>query len=210
MKQAFVDAAEVVALLKGDAEDVLALLLGRDVVRVHGDDVVVPLLLGLQNLQGLGGVIRGDDAVGDLVFQVTGGVSVADIAEGRPVAVGAEAVRPPGPDVGAGHGGKVGVGLHEEGLAVLRRQGQAQGRPGGGNVLEAGGGGQARGLPQLPHQLPGVEGVQEVDVPRAAVQHPEGQISAPRPGEVRGLLVGVAAVFQFEFLHWALLKASCA
>ena len=198
------------ALLKGDAEDILALLLGRDVVRVHGDDVVVPLLLGLQDLQGLGGVIRGDDAVGDLIFQVAGSIGVADVAEGRPVAVGAEAVRPPGPDVGAGHGGKGGVGLHEEGSPVLRRQGQAQGHPGGGDVLEAGGGGQARCLPQLPHQLPGVEGVQKIDVARAAVQHPEGQLPASRPGEVRGLLVGVAAVFQFEFLHVALLRASCA
>ena len=68
LKQALVDPAEVVSLLKGDAEDILALLLGRDVVRVHGDDVVAPLFLGLQNLHGLGGVVRGDDAVRDLVL----------------------------------------------------------------------------------------------------------------------------------------------
>jgi len=79
-------------------------------------------------------------------------------------------------------------------------QGQAQGGPGGGDVLEGGGGGQAGGLFQGLYQLPGVQGVHEVDVPRLAVEYLQGQL-APLHKDAGGLLVGVAAVFQFQFSH---------
>ena len=69
--------------------------------------------------------------------------------------------------------------LGEVDLPLHVGEGQAHGGAGGGDVLEGGGGGQAGGLLQLLHQLPGVEGVQEVDVPRLAVEHLDGQLARP-------------------------------
>ena len=62
----------VPTLLEGDAEDVLVLLGGGGVIRVDLDHVVAALFLAFQNLQGLGGVAGGDDAVGDLGLEVLG------------------------------------------------------------------------------------------------------------------------------------------
>ena len=68
-------------------------------------------------------------------------------------------------------------------------------------MLEGRHGDHARGLLQLLHKLPGVEGVQEIDIAGAAVQNGDGQLGAVRHVDLRGLLVGVAAVFQFKFFH---------
>ena len=192
----------VPALLEGDAEHVLVLLGGGDVGRVDLNHVVAALLLGLQNLQGLRRIAGGDDAVGDLGLEVVRRRRVAHVGEGRPVAVGAQAVRPPGPDIGAGDGGELRLRLHEVEPSVRLAEGQAHGGPGGGDMLEAGGGGNSSGgLLQLPGQLPGVQGVQKVDIAGLAVQDGEGQVPAVLHEDAGGLLVGVAAVFQFQLVH---------
>ena len=170
-QQGLVDLEVVSPLLEGDAEHVLVLLHGGDVIGVDLDDVIVPLLLGLEDLQGLRGVVRGDDAVGNLRLEVSGGGGVAGVAQGRPVAVGAEAVRASGADVCTGQGGKLRGGIHKVNGLIRLAQGQAHGGPGGRDVLEGRGGGQAGGLLQLLDQLPGVQGVHKIDVARLAVQH---------------------------------------
>ena len=73
-------------------------ILAACVIGVLG--LLIALLLGFQYLQGFVGVAGGDDAVGHLIFQIPGSGGVAHIGEGRPVPVGAQPVRTPGPDVG--------------------------------------------------------------------------------------------------------------
>ncbi|CAN4039645.1 acetyl-CoA carboxylase, carboxyltransferase subunit beta, partial [Dysosmobacter welbionis] len=94
-EERLIDLKVVPPLLEGDAERVLVLLGGGDVVRVDLHDVVIALLLGFQYLQGFVGVAGGDDAVGHLIFHIPGGGGVAHVGEGRPVPVGAQPVRTP-------------------------------------------------------------------------------------------------------------------
>ena len=57
--------------------------------------------------------------------------------------------------------------------------------------------GQARGALELPHQLPAIQGVQEIDIPRLAIEHRQGKF--PRLHENTGrFLIGIAAIFQFQ------------
>ena len=85
-------------------------------------------------------------------------------------------------------------------MALHVGEGQTQGGTGGGDVLEGGGGRQAGGLLQGLDQLPGVEGIHEVDVAGLAVEHLQGQLALLHE-DAGGLLVGVTAVFQFQFGH---------
>ena len=103
-EQGLIDFEVVAALLEGDAEDVLVLLGSGDVVRVDFNHIVVALLLGFEDLQGLVGIAGGNDAVGDLILEVLRSGGIAHIGQGRPVAVRAQPVGTPGPDIGAGNG----------------------------------------------------------------------------------------------------------
>ena len=145
LEHRLVDGQVVVALLKGNAVDTPPLDGGGVVVGVDLYHAVAALALLAEDFQGLRGVVRGDDAVGDLQGQVAGGIGIAGIGEGRPVPKGAEAVRPPGPDVGAGDGGKVPLG-HKVHFPLGIGKGAAQGGAGGADVLKGGGGGEAGGL----------------------------------------------------------------
>ena len=135
------------------------------------------------------------------MLEVGGGGGIAGVAEGRPVAVGAQPVRPPGPDVSAGDGAELGGRVHKVDGLVRLAQGQAHGSPCGGDVLEGGRGRQAGGLLELLHQLPGIQGVQEVNVPRLAVEDLQGQVTSALEEDAGRLLVGVTTVFQFQFVH---------
>ncbi len=75
-------------------------------------------------------------------------------------------------------------------------------------MLEGGGSGQAAGLLQLLDQLDGVQGIQKIDVAGLAVQDGDGQVRAILHIDTAGLLVGVAAVLQCEFIHWCILLVS--
>ena len=99
-----IDHEIVASLLEGDAEHVLVLRRGGQIVRIDLHDVVVALFLGFQDLQRLVGVARGDDAVGHLILEVARGRSVAGVGQRRPVTVGAQAVNAARADVGAGDG----------------------------------------------------------------------------------------------------------
>jgi len=195
------DPVIVSPLLKGDAEHVLVLQGGGDVGGVDLHDVVGALFLGFEDFERRRGVARRDDAVRDLVLEIEGGGLVARVGEGRPVAVGAQAVGAPGPDIGAGDGGERRVFVHEvQGLFQLRKR-----RPHGGarrgDVLEGRGGGQARGLFELPHQLPGIEGVHEIDIAGPPVQNLHGQLAPVVDKNAGRFLIGVAAVFEFKPIH---------
>ncbi len=67
----------------------------------------------------------------------------------------------------------------------------------GGNMLEGGGGGKAQGFLQLFDKLPCVQRVQEIDITGLAVKDGHRQFAAVPHENPGGLLVRVAAVFQF-------------
>ena len=203
VQKGVIDLKVVSALLKGDAEDLLVLLLLRHIVGVDLHNVIIPVSLGFENFQGLRLVAGGDNAVGHFPLDEGGGGHIAHVGEGHPVTEGAHAVGASGSGVGAGQGGLVKALdiVHKAGPLQLFGQWQAAGRAGGADVLEGGGAGQAGGLFQLPDQLPGVEGVQEVDVSGPAGEDLDGQLTAVIHVDAGGLLVGVAAVLQFKFLH---------
>ena len=200
-QQVAVDPEEVVPLLEGDAEDVLGLLGAADVVGVDLDDVVGALLLLGEDLERLGRVAGGDDAVGDLVLDVAGGARVAGLGEGRPVAVGAHAVGAAGADVGAGDRRELALVIHEVDLLVRLGERPAHGGAGGRDMLERGRRRHAGRLLELAHELPGVEGVEEVDVAGTALQHLDREVGAVPHEDARGLLVGVHAVLELELVH---------
>ena len=68
-------------------------------------------------------------------------------------------------------------------------------------MLEGGHSRQAQGFLQFLHQLPAVERVQEIDVSGTAGKDRDGQLAAVFHVDLRGFLVGVAAVLQFELFH---------
>ena len=202
-QQLRVDFEIVAALLKGDAEHLLALLRIGHEIGIDLHDVVIALALGFEDLQRFGLVAGGDDAVGHLALDHLRGGHVAHVAERHPVAEGAHAVGAAGAGVGAGQRAVVQALdiIHKAGFPELFGQGDAHGGAGGRHMLEARHGGQAQGGLQFLYQLPAVEGVQEVDIARASAEDPDGQVASVVHVDFRGLLVGVAAVLQFKFLH---------
>ena len=145
VQQGLVDGEAVAALLEGDTEDVLVLHGLGGIVRVDLHHIIAALALGFEDGQGLVGVARGDHAVGYLQGQVAGGVGVAHIGEGGPVAVGAQPVGTPGADIGAGDGGELHI-LGKVDFPLHVGEGGTHGGASGGDVLEGCGGGQAGGL----------------------------------------------------------------
>ena len=91
------------ALLKGHTEDILALLLSRDIGRIDLHYVVAAFFLGAQDCQCLLGVSRGDHSVGDLIFQVGSRCGVTCLAQSSPVTVGTEPIGAAGSDIGTGN-----------------------------------------------------------------------------------------------------------
>ena len=201
LQAAFIDDAVVVALLEGDAEDVAVLVRGANVSFIDLHDVVVALLLGLEDLERLVGVARGDHAVGHLVLEVFRRGRVADVGQGRPVAVGAETVGAACTDIGAGDGGERRVLIDEVDLLLHLGERKTDSRAGGGDVLEAGSRGQTRRLLQIAHELPGVQRVHEVDIAGLAVEDRDREIAPVLHINAGRLLVGVAAILKFQFIH---------
>ena len=200
LQPALVDLHVVAALLKGHTEHLLVLHRSGHIVGVDLHDVVVALLLALQHFQGLGLIAGGDDAVGHLMLDELGGGQVAHIRQGDPIAEAGHPVCTAGTGVGAGQGAQLQPGGHAVHLAQNVVQRQPHRRTGGGDVFEGSGAGQTGGLLQLLYQLPAVQGIQKVDVAGAAVQHGYGQLTLLHE-DLGRLLVGIAAVFQFQFLH---------
>ena len=203
-QQVGVDLEIVSSLLEGDAENLLGLLLGGDIARVNGHHVVAALALGFEDSQCFLGIARGNDAVGNLPGDELRRGHVTHIGKSHPVAEGAHPVGAPGTGVGAGQGAVVQLRhiVYKAGLFQAVGQGLAYGGGGGGDVLEGGDGCHAGGLLQFLHQLPGVQGIQEIDVAGTAVEDGDGQVGAVRHVDGGRLLVGVAAVFQRKFFHF--------
>ncbi len=204
LEKGVVDLELVAPLLKGDPEDVLVLDRRGGVIRIDSDDVVAALALGLQHFERLVGIAGRDDAVGHLARKQLGGLHVAGVGERDPVAVGGHAVGAARARVSARDRAELEV-VHKVDLLFHLAQGQADRRPGGAHMLKGRRAGKPRRGFQLPHELPGVERVEEVDEAGLAVQDLDRQLALLHK-DARGFLVGVAAVFQFQFLcHAAVL-----
>ena len=154
LQQLLINCEVIVPLFKGNAENILALLRGRDIVRVNLNHVVIALFLGFQDAERFLSIAGGNDAVGDLVLEIGGRRGIADIAQRCPVAVGAEPVRTACADIGAGDGRELGVGSDKIDLPVGLAQLDADCGTRGRHVLEARRGGKPGGLFQLLDQLP--------------------------------------------------------
>ena len=131
------------------------------------------------------------------------GGKVADLGQRDPVAERAHPVGAARPGVGAAERRVVEAFyvVLEHSLLQLFGQRQADRRRSGRHVLEGGGRRQAGGLFQLFDQLPGIEGVEEIDISRTSAENLYRQIAPVVHVNPGGLLIGVAPVFQFEFLH---------
>ena len=186
----------VAPLLEGDAVDLLVFDGGGAIVGVDADDVVRALALLAQDGQRLVREARRDDAVAHFALDEQGGRLVAGVAQGDEVAVRRHAVSPPCAGIGSGDGRKgFGDVIDEVDLAQCVAQRQAYGGAGGRNVLERCGRRNAGGGFQLADKLPAVQGVEEVDVARSAVQHFDGEFPLFHV-DARRLLIGIAAVLQ--------------
>ena len=192
-EQALVDLVVVVTLLEADAENVALLDRLRLIVRVDLDNVVAALALGLEDLEGLSGEVRRDDAVGNLVCKVGSGVCVASVGQSRPVAVGAQTVSAACADVRTCDGRQLLVGVNKVHLLLNIGQRLAESGTGRRNVLEGRSCGQAGRLFQRTDELPRVECVTEVDITRLAVEYLDRKLALGHKNAGR-LLVRIAAV----------------
>ena len=175
---------------------------------VDSDHIVVALLFAGQDGQCLRLVARGDDTVRDFVLDQLCGGHIADVGQGDPVAKGGHPVCAAGTGIGASQRGELGLRGNMVHPALHLGQGQTQCCTRRGNVLEGCRCGQTAGGFQFLDQLDGVEGIQKVDVAGLAVQHGNRQVGAIFHINAAGLLVGVAAVLQCEFIHWCILLIS--
>ena len=198
-----VDAAVVMPLLKRHTEHLLALERGGFISGIDLHNVVAALALGAQDLKRLRLIARSNDAVGHLALDELRRCHVAHIRQGDPVAKGAHAVRAAGAGIGAGKG-RIVQSLNvrnEAGALELFRQRQPQCRTRRADVLERGRAGQPRRSTQFAHKLPRIECVKKVDISRTAAEDLHRQLRAALHIDAGRLLVRVAAVFQFKFLH---------
>ena len=192
-EQALVNLVVVVALLKADAENVALLDRLWLVVRVDLDNVVAALALGLEDLEGLSGEVRRNDAVGNLVCEVGSGVCVTGVGQRRPVTVGAQTVSAARADVRTCDGRQLLVGVNKVHLLLNIGQRLAERRTGRRNVLEGRCCRKTGRLFQRTDELPRVECVTEVDITRLAVEYLNRKLALGHKNAGR-LLVGVAAV----------------
>mmetsp|Transcript_21658 Transcript_21658/g.71662 ORF Transcript_21658/g.71662 Transcript_21658/m.71662 type:complete len:333 (-) Transcript_21658:612-1610(-) len=153
-------------------------------------------LLLREDGEGLGSVTGGDDAVRDFRLEVVRRLLVHNVRQSRPVAEGAHGVSVASTEVGERSRREIVRSL----VCLLLHVGEGHGDSSScrGDVLEGGSSWEAEGLARFLDQSPGVEGIEEVDVSRLAVEDLEGKSSARHAVDVGGELMGVASVLQGE------------
>ena len=204
-EQLAVDFKIVSSLLKGDAKNLFGFLNNRNVIGVDLNDVVVALSLALENFKCFGLVAGSDNAVGYLALDEECGGNVANVREGYPVAKGAHTVGAARSCIGASQGGLVKTFdvINEASLFQLFGERNTNRRRRGADVLERGDCGESERGFQLLDKLPRVESIEEIDISRSAAQNFDGQLAAILHIDLCRLLVGVTAVFEFKFFHFA-------
>mmetsp|Transcript_68402 Transcript_68402/g.160388 ORF Transcript_68402/g.160388 Transcript_68402/m.160388 type:complete len:462 (+) Transcript_68402:65-1450(+) len=152
-------------------------------------------LLRLEGLQRLRDEGRSDDTITDLDLQNHCCGHVHLVRDGNEIAKGAHRVSIPGTHVGCCNIRELLVlDLIDQPLLIAQRE--PDGSTSRADMLEGGGCWQTSCLAKLMNQLPGVDGVQQVDVARRAIQHLEGQLAASHGAKAGRQLMGVAAILQ--------------
>lgn len=191
------DLAVVAALHESLAEHLAVLVLGGLEAEVGLEHNEATLLLGLEDLKGIVIVAGGHDTVTHLSLEHHGGILVHDVGESGEVTKGRHGVSLAGTEVGEGGVGEGKVAaLHLVSLVLDLGERDGDGSTGGADVLEGGSGGNVESGAELTNELPGVGGVEEVDVTGVAVEHLEGHRGASDAAERGGSLVRVAAVLE--------------
>jgi len=189
------DARRVPLLGQGETEDLARLGVGGLIVGVDLQDDVGAVTLALEQVEGLRLVARGDDQVGDLVVEQAGEGHVDDVANGGDVAERAHAVAAASASVRGGDRRVVGVRKELRGAIDVRKR-SGDGGAGRTHVLERGGARLAGRCLELAHELPGTQGVEEVDVPRPSAKYLEARLVGDPDAGRR--LVRVAAVLECD------------
>ena len=125
---------------------------------------------------------------------------VAEIGKRHEITKRGHPVRAAGPGIGRSQRGQFTAFqmVHFFHLVIERGCHSGTGRR---DMLERRGCRKARSFLQFLHKLPAVQGIQEIDVSRSAVQDHQWQIAAIFHIDGCGQLVRVAAVFQVELFH---------
>ena len=166
----------VATLFESDAETLLRLDGSGLVARVDLNHIIGALALVLQYLDGLRRIVGSNHTVAHLTLQQLGCCGVAGVREGHEVTVARHTVGTAGSGIGAGDRRCVEILhiVHEIDFLQRVAQGQTDGSTGRTHMLERGSCGQTGSSLQLLHQLPGIKGVEEIDVTRTAVDHFNG------------------------------------
>ena len=197
LEQCAVDLKVVATLLKGDAVDLLMLDRIGNIIGVDLYDIVVAFSLGFEDLERLGLIAGGDDAVTYLALDHLRGGNVTDVAQRDPVAEGAHTVGTACARVSAGERRIIQTLdiIDKASLFELIGKRYADSRRGGADVLERGDSGQSERLLELLDELPGIERIEKIDIAGSAAQDLDRQLGAVVHKDLRGLLVGIATVF---------------
>ena len=184
----------IASLLECDAEHLFAFYRFGNIVGVYLDDVVSTFAFLTQDLERLLRVVRSNHPVADFTFDEGGGGGIASVAQCDEVAVARHTVGTSCTGVCTGDGGERNLHVvHKVYFFQRVAQREADGSPGGRHVFERCGGRHAGGFFQFLDQLPTVEGIQEVDVPRTAVEHFNRQFAFGHIN-TRGFLIRIASV----------------
>ena len=196
LEQVCVNLQIVSALLEGDTEHILVLDWLRNISRVDLDDVVGAFAFFFQDFQRLFGVARSDDAVGNLALDDSGGAGITNVRQSDEVAVGGHSVCTSGSCISAGDWGKLSQVIYKVDFfhGVVQRQTNSGACR--RNVLEGSSCRKTGSFLQLLDQLPAVEGIQEVDVSRFAVEYLQRQFTAVFHKNAGWFLIWVASIFQ--------------
>lgn len=187
----------VVALLGQPQPVHLAVLLRRrDKTGVGFEDQETALLLPAERRHRARRIPRRDDAVADHAGQQRRQFLVHRVGHGGEVAVGGLRVGVTGADVGAGQRAAVEVGAVERRGGGIERAGERG--AGRRDVLERRRRGPSQRPGRVPDQLPAAQRVQQVDVRRLAVEHPDRPRARAHGHRARGVLLGVGSVPQIH------------
>ena len=196
-----VDDKLVSALLKGNSVNLLALDGSGRVVRVNLNDVVSALALGLEDFKSVRVIARSDNAVRYLALNNSRSRSVADVRKRDEITEAGHSVGTARSCIRAGKRRKLAQIVNPVNLRKRFGERSADCSTRGRNVLERSCRGHTCCRFKLLDKLPAVESVHKVDIAGLAVQHFNRQIRAAFHKNSGRLLVGVAAVFEFKFVH---------
>ena len=166
----------IASLFESDTKHLFALDGLRLIAGINLNHIISTLTLILQNLDCLRSIVGSNHTVAHLTLQNLRCGSVASVRQGYEVTIRRHTVGTTGTGISAGNRTLVQSlnVIHEIDVLQRVRQRQSNGSTGRTHVLERSSSWQTCCSLQLLHQLPGIEGIQEIDVARTTVNHFDG------------------------------------